>query len=156
MKDFKNWHTLKEKIEKYNRRLYFHEREILFCSLGANVGYEEDGKGEGFIRPVLILRKFDRNTFFAFPLTSKVKSSKYHFQFTFKGKPSTAILSQLRLIDSKRLRRRFGKISHEDFLKLIHDTAGLIIKGDPPASKGRGSPGTHKDDQDVSSIAKSK
>jgi hypothetical protein len=30
--------------------------------MGQNIGYETQGKGEEFLRPVLIFRKFSKNT----------------------------------------------------------------------------------------------
>ena len=33
--------------------IFFYEREVWWCRLGANVGFEQDGKGEHFQRPIL-------------------------------------------------------------------------------------------------------
>src|SRR6266566_1019469 len=45
-KDFAKWHTRKSEIDQREPRVFFHEREIWFCHLGANVGFEQDGKGD--------------------------------------------------------------------------------------------------------------
>jgi len=109
-KDFWKWHALKTKLNDRESQKFFHEREIWFCSLGINIGREQDGRYEWFKRPVLILKKFNQEMFFGIPLTSQYHQSQYHFQFSFNGQPSYAILSQLRLLDSKRLLRKFGMI----------------------------------------------
>ena len=114
-KNFLNWHCLKKKIHESPKSLYFHEREIWFCSLGLNVGYEQDGWHNNFERPVLILKKFNQRIFLAIPLTSKNKKGKYYYQFTYKNKKYSAILSQLRLLDSKRLSRKIRVLPKLDF-----------------------------------------
>ena len=55
-KDFRRWHDKKEIINRIPKLPFFHEREIWFCHLGVNVGFEEDGRGEDFLRPVVVVR----------------------------------------------------------------------------------------------------
>lgn len=43
-KDFKGWHSKKEKIENQNETISFRERDIWWCHLGLNLGHEQDGK----------------------------------------------------------------------------------------------------------------
>lgn len=94
--------------------------EVWSCYLGANVGYEQDGKGDDFMRPVVVIKKFGADTFWGIPLTTKVKKDKsYFFTFTFiEGVVSTAVLSQIRLIDARRLGYLVGNIHIDDFEKL--------------------------------------
>jgi hypothetical protein len=57
-KDFDEWNEEKKNFEKYSpESLIFHEREIWWCSLGVNLGDEQDGKNNLFERPVLVVRK---------------------------------------------------------------------------------------------------
>lgn len=51
----------------------------------------------------------------AIPLTSKNKIGKYYYQFEYKGQKFSAILSQLRVISSKRLLRKVWTLSEKDF-----------------------------------------
>jgi mRNA-degrading endonuclease toxin of MazEF toxin-antitoxin module len=53
--------------------------------------------------------------FFGFPLTSKTKTSKYHFQLKIEGVDSSVIFSQMRIFDSKRLQRKVRKIEEAEF-----------------------------------------
>ena len=120
MKDYSIWMLLKAKINNLNScPLWFKEKEIWYASLGENVGFEEDGKGTRFTRPVLIFKKFNSKLFLAIPLTSKQKSGKFFFSFDGKtGKMSIAILNQLKTIDSNRLLYKIGKINLEDYSAL--------------------------------------
>lgn len=115
-KDFQNWHNRKSKIDDIEKRPFFHEKEIWFCYLGANVGFEEDGTGKDFLRPVIIFRKFSKEIFWGIPLTKKEKDTKYYFTFSFSERGNnTAILSQIRLIDARRLSYYIGEITETDF-----------------------------------------
>lgn len=57
-KDFDGWNTKKKLAHAINKRPFFHEREIWYCALGVNVGFEQDGKGKDFLRPVIGIKKF--------------------------------------------------------------------------------------------------
>lgn len=115
-KDFQLWYKNKEKIHYNKIRPFFDKREVWFCVLGVNVGFEQDGS-ENFLRPVLIIRKFNNEIFWGLPLTKKLKKGKYYYQFLInkKNKPSTVILSQIRLIDAKRLQYKIGDVNNKEF-----------------------------------------
>src|SRR3989344_509759 len=68
-KDFDGWNDVKKKTNAEEPRLYT-VREIWWCRLELNVGSEQDGHGESFLRPVLIVRAFGPNTCLAVPLTA--------------------------------------------------------------------------------------
>lgn len=116
-KDFKNWHGQKEKIENERPRVFFSEREIWFCCIGENIGFEQDGRGEEFMRPVVVLKKFNNEIFWAVSLTKTKKKGKYYFSFFFRSEngASSAILSQIRLMDAKRLKYKIGDMKISDF-----------------------------------------
>jgi mRNA interferase MazF len=132
VRDFKKWFILKELIEKYYLEKLFREREIWWCSLGANVGYEQDGKHNRFERPVLILRKFNKGMFWGLPLSSRPKKGLFYFSFFWKEVLVTALLSQIRVLSPKRLIRRMGKININTFTEIRGNIRGLLeIKTDP-------------------------
>jgi hypothetical protein len=64
-KDFDKWHNKKKKLDKnkidYN--FFYHEREIWWSSIGLNIGVETNGKSDHFERPVLIVKKFNKDMF---------------------------------------------------------------------------------------------
>jgi mRNA interferase MazF len=95
--------------------------------MGLNVGFEQDGKGQDYLRPVVIIKKFNNEVMWAVPLTKNSKKNKYYFTFMFNGKgPSSAILSQMRLIDSKRLKYKIGDISQVDLSLLKQKIRQLL------------------------------
>lgn len=126
-KDYTKWHDKKSQINEIEPRPFFHEREIWYCTLGVNVGFEQDGGGQDFLRPVIIFRKFNNEIFWAIPLTRTQKETKYYFQFTFQdNNSSAAILSQIRLVDARRLDHKIGDLSKDNFEKLIKKFKDLL------------------------------
>jgi mRNA interferase MazF len=103
---FDDWNEIKKSIESNNYPAFVNEREICFVSLGKNVGFEQNGKHDRFERPVLVLKRFGTRTFVGIPLTTKPKIGKFYYPFSLHGKTSAAILSQLRLFDTKRIERK--------------------------------------------------
>lgn len=93
-------------------------RFLNVVSIGVNIGYEQDGKNEKFERPVLILKVFNRDIFWALPITTKEKTGKYYYRFVYNGNNYSVILSQIRLISSKRLLRKIRVLSDVDFQKV--------------------------------------
>ena len=127
MKDFDAWNKKKVQIDKIKSRPFFHEREIWFCHLGLNVGFEQDGSEDEFLRPVVVIRKFNNAVFLAVPLTRTEKNSQFYFPFVFgNNEKSTAILSQIKLVDGRRLSHKIGDISDDDFENLKKKLKGLI------------------------------
>lgn len=114
-KDFARWSTKKETIDANSVRAKPREREIWWCSIGMNVGSEENGKGDDFARPVLILRRLNQNIFLGLPLTSTLKKNTDYYPIIFKGHRRSVKLSQIRAWDNKRLLRYIGKLERNDF-----------------------------------------
>lgn len=118
-KDFKKWHGIKESVHNDRPRVFFNEQEVWFSFLGANVGFEQDGVGEKFLRPVVIIKKFSNETFWGVVTTKKKRTGDFYFKFSYrKDKFTTAILSQIRTIDSKRLLYKIGFIRDSDFKEM--------------------------------------
>jgi mRNA interferase MazF len=109
-KDFNKWSLLKIHLNKRSIRdergyirIGCYPREIWMCSVGINIGSEEDGKNERYSRPVLVLKVFNPDMFWGIPLTSKRHESKFYQPIVWNCKTSWAILSQLRIFSPKRL-----------------------------------------------------
>ncbi len=76
-------------------------------ALGRNIGYEQNGSGDNFARPVLIVKKFNNNMFWCVPLSTKQKHFDFYFNFTDPNEQKvSAILAQLKLVSVKRLKRK--------------------------------------------------
>ena len=117
-KDFNKWHIEKSNLHENKVRAFFHEREVWFASVGLNIGFEQDGRGDEFLRPIIILKKFNNEVLWCIPLTKNQKKGKYYFSFKLGDNISTAILSQIRLLDAKRLEYKLGDMSEKDFANL--------------------------------------
>ena len=125
-KSFDAWNEHKKKRDENDISIYFYEREIWWCAIGVNIGFEQDGKGGQFARPVLIIRKFSKNVFLGIPLTTAKRETTYHHSFPFLDATSTALLSQVRLFDSKRLLVKMGKVS-EKILEEVREHVRRIV-----------------------------
>jgi len=132
-KDFKKWMGQKTEIHNEKIRPFFHEREVWFSSLGENIGFEQDGGGEKFMRPVLVLRKFNNEVVWVLPLTRTDKTGKYYFRVSLitdednaGDRPSVVILSQIRLVDAKRLQYKIGDVKEEEFVKIKEALIALL------------------------------
>ena len=126
MKNFQDWHKLKSDLHKQTRAVYFRKKEIWWCSLGLNIGFEQDGKNNNFERPVLVLRKFNNDILWILPITSRNKIGKYYFQIRYNNKTYSIILSQIRLISSKRLLRRIKKVDRDIFEEIREKVKKLL------------------------------
>ena len=121
--DYDIWNNLK-KIISSSRRVYFSKGDVWFLSIGKNIGDEEDGKNQKFERPVLIIRKFNNNIFIGVPLTSQEKIGKYYVKL--ESFHSIAIISQIRLFDSKRLIRKIGKVNANELSNIKNKIRDII------------------------------
>jgi mRNA interferase MazF len=117
LKEFDLWNGLKKKIEfeitniKDEPDGFPKEGEVWMCSLGRNLGYEQNGVNKNFSRPVVIIKKFNNHMFWAVPLSTKQKDFDFYFNFTdpFEQKVS-AIIAQMKLVSVKRLKRKMYDI----------------------------------------------
>lgn len=130
MNSFDNWNGIKKKLQENSKDRFFHERDVFYCKLGRNIGSEQNGQGEEFIRPVIILRKFSKKLFLGIPTTTQSNKGIYYHRFLLnKDVVDYAILSQIRLIDAKRLCNRIGKVPKTDFEAIKEKTISLIRGG---------------------------
>ncbi len=114
-KDFKGWCARKELLDRSSRKKYCNEREIWWCYVGVNIGFEEDG-GEEFRRPVLVLKSMSSDTCLIAPLTSSTNKHPLRPSLgSVQGSEARAILSQIRVIDVKRLVYKIGRLDKERF-----------------------------------------
>ena|SRR3989344_6518846 len=110
-----DWFKLKSKLGVKETTILFREREIWWCSIGINIGDEQNGKNESFNRPVLILRKITKTSFVGLPMTSKSKIGSWYVPITLHGKISIILLHQVRLWDSRRLSSKIGQLDWKDY-----------------------------------------
>jgi len=126
-KDFDVWNKEKKNLHYGDfEELLFHEREIWWCSIGVNIGDEQDGKNELFERPILVIKKFNRKLAWVLPMSAKPKEGKYYFKLEHDGKIFNVILSQLRLLSVKRFHRFVRKISPNQFSEIKQELISFL------------------------------
>ena len=115
-KDFDTWNGEKKALHAHAHAPLYREREVRWCHFGVNVGFEQDGTGEGYARPALILKGFSRFVCLVIPLTSVEKDNPYYVSVGMIGnRQAFAIISQLRLVDTRRLERRLAVVNKDLF-----------------------------------------
>lgn len=126
--NYYNWHRIKSKINDLDSsNFYFKERDIWWCHYGANVGFEQNGKNKLFLRPILILKKLSRHTCIVIPLSTQIKSGNYYFLLLSEANIiRTATLSQIKMIDARRLRNKIDSISKLEFSFIKEKVIDLI------------------------------
>lgn len=118
MEDFNSWNELKKKIEaeEKDRKKFPKQGEVWMSNIGRNIGFEQNGSGDNFSRPVLIIKKFNNHMFWVVPLSTKQKDLDFYFNYTDPNNQKvSAILAQMRLVSVKRLKRNLYNISKEVF-----------------------------------------
>src|SRR3989344_7524221 len=125
-KNFDGWNEVKKKINEAEFKDFVHKREVWWCSLGVNIGYEQDGKHDTFERPILVLRKFNNDMVLGVPLSTRLKKNPYYIIFTHEGEEFSALISQVRLISTKRLKRYMYKMSSDIFKDIREKTRAML------------------------------
>lgn len=117
-KKFDLWIDKKKELHYKKREAYFRQRQIWWCSLGVNVGFEQDGKNSNFERPVLIVKKWNTRLCWVVPLTSVQRKGSFFHPISYLDATYTLVLCQLRILSSKRLLRKIRTISNEEFIEI--------------------------------------
>ncbi len=115
-KNFDSWNEIKKKTDTEKPRLYT-VREVWWCQFGLNIGTEQDGRGDRFLRPAIILRGFGPDACLVVPLTTSIRTHSLRVSVgVIGGRIARANLSQLRVIDTRRLVEKIGFMEKDIFL----------------------------------------
>ena len=126
-KNFDRWNEKKKKLDAVERHpSYASEREIWWCSLGVNIGREQNGQGDSFERPVVILKALSPDTFMALPLSTKKRVERFQSVITHGSMRGFALLDQVRVLDTKRLRRKIGTADQCEFAIIKEKLKGIF------------------------------
>ncbi len=126
-KDFDGWNDLKKRTHELREAPFYHTREIWWCALGVNVGFEQDGSGEEYRRPVLILKGLSAKTCLVIPLTTSTKQHPLRPSIgNVDGKEAHALISQMRVIDTKRLVHKVGYLKQHMFNDIRKAARGML------------------------------
>ena len=117
-KDFDAWNERKKETNAEKPRFYT-VREVWWCRLGVNIGTEQDGSGEKFLRPVVIMRGFGPEACLVIPLTTSAHKHPLRLPIgAIQGSRARANLSQIRVVDTRRLVEKIGFLEKGIFLVL--------------------------------------
>lgn len=95
--------------------------------MGVNVGTEQDGSGEMYLRPVVILRAFGPEACLIVPLTTSVREHLLRVSVgEVDGQSARANLSQVRVVDTRRLVEKIGFLEKGIFTNLRKIARGLL------------------------------
>jgi mRNA interferase MazF len=126
IKDFDKWNEKKKELDENKRNLLFKEGEIWWCSLGVNVGEEVYGKGKGFRRPVIILKKMSHNSCVVMPTTTQKREGTWYHHLNVQNKNRFVLMHQVRFISANRLYVRESTLSKNEFEELKKSVAHLL------------------------------
>lgn len=123
---FDNRNTNKKQLNTNKSHVFFKERDIFFIAMWKNIHFEQNGKWTDFSRPIVVIKKFNNDIFRWIALSTKIKSGKYYYNFSLNQIQQSAILSQLRLYDSKRIIKKIWMINEQDFFALKQKIKSLL------------------------------
>lgn len=137
-KDFDRWNELKKRLDgKIDTPQFFPKEGVVWMTvLGKNIGYEQNGVGTQFDRPVLVIKKFNNQMYWAVPLSTKQKAFDFYYNFTDpEGKKVSAILAQLRLISIKRFIRDMYEMEFKEFKNIRARLVGFLEEKSKPRTR---------------------
>lgn len=116
-KDFDTWNVQKKQIDQQKSgSIMYHAREVWWAALGVNIGFEQDGVGDKKQRPVLVLKGFSKQVCMVVPLTTSPTRNAYRVDAgVVDGTPAAALISHMRLIDTKRLLKKVETMNLDVF-----------------------------------------
>ena len=135
-KDFDRWNVGKKKLDRDLPVADCHEREIWWCAIGVNVGSEQHSQTGDFSRPVVVVRRFTRDLFWAIPLTTKLKDVSFRKRLVVGDIENDALILQMRSYDRKRLIRKIAMVPKKAFKELQRAIIAAILKTTNPALAG--------------------
>ena len=112
---FDDWSIQAQALHQQSKRHHYHEREVWWAHLGKNIGWEQNGSGQEFLRPVLVIRKFRHELCWIVPVTQTIRSGRYYFELDAKKCRGQLILTQLKAVDSVRLVKKIERLDQPQF-----------------------------------------
>ena len=121
--DFDDWNDKKKQIH-FNRKRppTFKQGEVWWCDLGVNIGNEQNGdtvprngQPASFRRPVLVVKKLDKENAVVLPLTTQPHTGHYFYEIDVKGRKNWVLLVQIRNISAHRLTKLIVELPEPEF-----------------------------------------
>lgn len=132
MNRYDEWNEVKKEVQTNKRKLGLKPRDIFWAKIGENVGYEQNGKGKNFARPVIVIRKLTKDLFIGIPTTTTIRDDGdyfYKFNYLDKNKKKlevSALILQMKVFSIKRIMNKIGMIDKENFEVILNKVKSLI------------------------------
>ncbi len=91
-----------------------------------NVGFEQNGNGDEYVRPVVIVAKYGEHTCLVVPLTHTIRPAWYRHVMRVSDETVAALINQTRVVDKRRLQERMGVVGSEEFSVLKNKIIALM------------------------------
>lgn len=126
---FQTWIKLKFQIHNNGQRpLFYQERDVWWANFGQNVGDETNGKGDKFMRPVVVIRKFNKSICLVVPLSSVLKENPFYYPIEFNNRKNSVLISHLRTVDTRRFVKKMARLTPQDFKKINDEILKMIFR----------------------------
>jgi mRNA interferase MazF len=79
------------------------------------------------MRPAVVISKFNKNICLVAPTSTKLKDNKYYYQIDYKSQQYSVLVSQIRVIDTKRFKKKIAQLSSNDLQKLKNYMAKTLF-----------------------------
>jgi mRNA interferase MazF len=129
---FDEWNEVKKELSIKERKLGIKQREIFWANIGQNIGFEQNGKGKNFARPIIVIRKLTKDLFLGIPTTTTLREDNDYFH-KFKYTTSnnevlvvSALILQVKVFSIKRIMNKIGMIHKEDFKVIVEKSKRLF------------------------------
>ncbi|MEN9405072.1 MAG: hypothetical protein RLY47_31 [Candidatus Parcubacteria bacterium] len=144
MDDFDRWNEIKKKTSNEASRepnRFPQKGEVWMSVYGKNIGFEQNGSGESFSRPVLVVTKFNNQMFLTVPLSTKQKDLDFYFNFTDpRNQKVSAVLAQIKLLSIKRMKRKIYDLPSATLDEIHRKIQGFFINRNPAVKRGFSEP----------------
>ena len=125
-KDFVAWAKVAEGVELRKCRDDVKPGAVYWCNLGVGIGSEMLGKGNKFMRPVLVLAKIDTRLLLVLPITSREKLGPHYTEVYLNGVPESLVLYQIFTIDSRRITDFIDEVPPDAFREVKRNFLKLL------------------------------
>lgn len=121
---FNRWNILKQRVNNFEKIRNPKNRDVWLIYLGKNIGHEQNGAGEQFMRPVLVLTRLNKFKFVVLPLTSKPKIGSFYFHSNLW---KTVVLGQIKTVDVRRFVKKKGVLGQGEFSQIKEKISELLF-----------------------------
>ena len=130
-KNFDAWNEKKKLIHERRPPPHIKAGDVWWCSIGVNVGHEQDGKNEWHERPVCVIRCFGTELVWTIPFTTQKQEGFYYVYAPFDKRDNWAMITHVHLLSTRRLSHRVGSVPRASVVEICERISHLLKKAPP-------------------------